>query len=202
MATREPPIIFPWNLILDSFDTNCWHSCVCQKSDKSDGYFTWRRTWVSGRNSAKFSSLLSSVRTVLVSEQWRFFTHRCYVFQVDTADPPFPRSAGYWWFGCTSDTNAGNNGWFLSGSSFPGLSGAEVGNTPQRSSGGDDADLHNSDVDDLILDAGEEDQQIHNVANFLLPSATSAFYWLRQLLTRLTDLSVRSNSNTEWTDLS
>jgi len=124
------------------------------------------------------------------------------VFQVDTADPPFPRPAGYWWFGCKSDSSSGNNGWFLTGSAYPGLSGSVVGDTAQRSSRGDDADLHNTDVGDLILDAGEEDQQINNVAKALLPAATSAFYWLRQLLRGLTDLSVRSNSNTEWIDLS
>jgi hypothetical protein len=127
--------------------------------------------------------------------------HWCYAFQVDTADPPFPRPAGSWWFGCKPDSTTGNDRWFLSGSSYPGLSGAEVGDTAQRSSRGDDADLHNSDVDDLILDAGEEDQQFHNVAKVLLPAATSAYYWLRQLLRGLTDLSVRSNSNTEWIDL-
>lgn len=76
-------------------------------------------------------------------------------FSVDTADPPFPRPSGSWWFGCKSDSNAGNDGWFLSGSAYPGLSGAEVGDTAQRSSRGDDADLHNSDVDDLILDAAD-----------------------------------------------
>jgi len=128
--------------------------------------------------------------------------HWRYVFQVDKAEPPFPRPAGYWWFGCKSSSSAGNNGWFLSGSSYPGLSGSVAGDTAQRSSRGDDADLHNTDVGDLILDAGEEDQQIHNVAKALLPAATSAFYWLRQLLRGLTDLSVRSNSNTEWLDLS
>ena len=26
-------------------------------------------------------------------------------FQIDKADPPFPRPAGYWWFGC--DQNEG-----------------------------------------------------------------------------------------------
>jgi len=29
-------------------------------------------------------------------------------FQVDTADPPFPRPVGYWWFGCTSQERAGS----------------------------------------------------------------------------------------------
>jgi hypothetical protein len=141
-------------------------------------------------------------RAILVSELRRFCMHWCCVFQVDVVDPPFPRPVGHWWFGCKSDSSAGNDGWFLSGSSYPGLTGAEVGDTVQRSSRGDDADLHNSDVGDLILDAGEEDQQIHNVAKVLLPAATSAYYWLRQLLRGLTDLSVRSNSNIELIDLS
>lgn len=125
------------------------------------------------------------------------------MLQVDTADPPFPRPAGYWWFGCKSDSSgtSGVKGWFLSGSSFPGLSGAEVGDTSRRPYRGDDPDLHNSDVDDLILDAGEEGQRPHDVAKALLPSAMSAFYWLSQLLRGLTDLIVRSNSDTEWIDV-
>lgn len=28
-------------------------------------------------------------------------------FSVDDADPPFPRNAGYWWFGCRSETKGG-----------------------------------------------------------------------------------------------
>lgn len=121
------------------------------------------------------------------------------VFQVDTADPAFPRPAGFWWFGCKSASSGGNKGWFLTGSSYPGLSGAEVGDTTRRSSRGDDPDLHNSDVDDLILDAGEERQHLQSVAKALLPAATSAFYWLRQMVIGLTDLSGRRN--TEWIDV-
>jgi hypothetical protein len=120
------------------------------------------------------------------------------VFQVDTADPAFPRPAGFWWFGCKSASSGGNKGWFLTGSSYPGLSGAEVGDTARRSSGGDDADLHSSDVDDLILDAGEEGRHLQSAVRALLSAATSASYWLRQLVIGLTDLSGRGNSNTEW----
>lgn len=118
---------------------------------------------------------------------------------MDTADPAFPRPAGYWWFGCKAESsgNSGNKGWFLSGSSYPGLSGAEVGDTAQRSSRRDDADPHSSDVDDLILDAGEEGQRLHDVANALLP----AFFWLRQLLGGLIDFGIRSNGNNEWEDV-
>lgn len=28
------------------------------------------------------------------------------LFQMDTADPPFPRVAGYWWFGCRPESKA------------------------------------------------------------------------------------------------
>ena len=37
-------------------------------------------------------------------------------FQIDKADPPFPRPAGYWWFGCSQnegivpDNNSNNPG--------------------------------------------------------------------------------------------
>lgn len=30
---------------------------------------------------------------------WRFNDR---AFRIDTADPPFPRPAGYWWFGCAA----------------------------------------------------------------------------------------------------
>ncbi|XP_021941825.1 matrix metalloproteinase-16 isoform X3 [Zootermopsis nevadensis] len=78
-------------------------------------------------------------------------------FSVDTADPAFPRPAGYWWFGCKAESSGKSDGkgWFLTGSSYPGLSGAEVGDTSRTSYRGDDADPHSSDVDDLILDAGK-----------------------------------------------
>jgi hypothetical protein len=56
-------------------------------------------------------------------------------------------------------------------------------------------------VDDLILDAGEERQYLQSVAKTLLPAATSAFYWLRQLVIGLTDLSDRGNSNIEWIEV-
>ncbi|XP_069668849.1 stromelysin-3 isoform X2 [Periplaneta americana] len=76
-------------------------------------------------------------------------------FSVDSADPAFPRAAGPWWFGCKAESSgSGNKGWFLAGSLYPGLSGAEVGDTARRPSRGDDADPHNTDVDDIILDAG------------------------------------------------
>lgn len=125
------------------------------------------------------------------------------MFQVDTADPAFPRPAGYWWFGCKAESSGKSDGkgWFLTGSSYPGLSGAEVGDTSRTSYRGDDADPHSSDVDDLILDAGEEGQRLHDLAKALLPTATSTFYWLSQLLRGLTDLSVGSNSDTEWIDV-
>lgn len=28
--------------------------------------------------------------------------------QVDTTDPPFPRNAGYWWFGCRAESKHGS----------------------------------------------------------------------------------------------
>ena len=39
-----------------------------------------------------------------------------FLFQIDNADPPFPRPAGYWWFGCSQnegivpDNNINNDG--------------------------------------------------------------------------------------------
>lgn len=69
---------------------------------------------------------------------------------MDNADPPFPRSAGYWWFGCRSATKGGSS------------TGNDDDNTrsfffPRQwfSEQRDESKLkHDSDVDDLILDAG------------------------------------------------
>ena len=111
---------------------------------------------------------------------------------MDTADPAFPRPAGYWWFGCKAESkggNPGNNAWFLSGP-YPGLSGGSVGDTSRGSSLGDDNDSHSSDVDDLILDAGE---QTNEVAKSLLPAAKSAYYWLCQVIKGLTDIKTTPN---------
>nr|CAD7458499.1 unnamed protein product [Timema tahoe] len=76
-------------------------------------------------------------------------------FAVDTADPAFPRSAGHWWFGCTTQTSGtykpGNRpgfSWYTHSGEDEGA--AAVDNNEQR----DRADSHDSDVDDLILDAG------------------------------------------------
>lgn len=40
-------------------------------------------------------------------QYWRFNDRS---FAVDDADPPFPRNAGYWWFGCRSETKGGITG--------------------------------------------------------------------------------------------
>ncbi|CAG2058859.1 unnamed protein product, partial [Timema podura] len=76
-------------------------------------------------------------------------------FAVDTADPAFPRSAGHWWFGCTTQTSGtykpGNRpgfSWYTHSGEDEGA--VAVDNNEQR----DRADSHDSDVDDLILDAG------------------------------------------------
>ncbi|XP_063224622.1 matrix metalloproteinase-14 isoform X3 [Bacillus rossius redtenbacheri] len=76
-------------------------------------------------------------------------------FAVDTADPPFPRSAGHWWFGCSSQTSGtykpGNSGfsWFSQVHDVTEDEGVASPQVPAR----DDQSLH-TDVDDHILDAG------------------------------------------------
>ena len=53
-----------------------------------------------------------------------------FLFQIDNADPPFPRPAGYWWFGCSqnegivpdnnnNDGNGVGNGGGEGGITFP-----------------------------------------------------------------------------------
>ena len=50
-------------------------------------------------------------------------------FQIDKADPPFPRPAGYWWFGCSQnegivpDNNANNPGSSNNGAGHKGTGG-------------------------------------------------------------------------------
>lgn len=68
--------------------------------------------------------------------------------QVDNADPPFPRSAGYWWFGCRSETKGSTTGNQDNTRSFffPQLWFSEQRDEAKHK--------HDSDVDDLILDAG------------------------------------------------
>ena len=88
---------------------------------------------------------------------------------MDFADPPFPRSVSYWWFGCNSESNGGNhdnNGWFLSGS-YPGLSEVSDGDGSQIHSLRVQTDPLRSDVDDLILDAGEKSNKVENLWCYL-----------------------------------
>lgn len=73
--------------------------------------------------------------------------------QVDTADPAFPRSAGYWWFGCQSDRlpATGNSYGSLThaGGDATGLTHSERKDEAHQS--------HKADVDDLIFDGGNDD---------------------------------------------
>lgn len=75
------------------------------------------------------------------------YNHRLFRFlQVDTADPPFPRNAGYWWFGCRAE-NKGHRQEVTAASSVLKPTWLEV----RRDHKGN----QNTDVGDLMLDAGE-----------------------------------------------
>jgi len=69
------------------------------------------------------------------------------ISQVDTADPPFPRNAGYWWFGCRAE-NKGHSG-----------KDATVAASELKPTWSDVKRDHkgnqNTDVGDMIMDAGE-----------------------------------------------
>ncbi|XP_050539093.1 matrix metalloproteinase-19 isoform X2 [Daktulosphaira vitifoliae] len=65
-------------------------------------------------------------------------------FAVDTADPPFPRNAGYWWFGCRA-ANKGNHQDATAAPSVHSPTWTDV----RRDHKGN----QNTDVGDLILDA-------------------------------------------------
>jgi len=68
------------------------------------------------------------------------------ISQVDIADPPFPRNAGYWWFGCRAE-NKGHRQEVTAAPSVLRPTWLEV----RRDHKGN----QNTDVGDLILDAGE-----------------------------------------------
>jgi len=80
---------------------------------------------------------------------YRRFQHQSFVsiFQVDTADPPFPRNAGYWWFGCRAE-NKGHRQEVTAAPSILRPTWMEV----RRDHKGN----QNTDVGDLIMDAGED----------------------------------------------
>jgi len=69
------------------------------------------------------------------------------ISQVDTADPPFPRNAGYWWFGCRAE-NKGHRQEVTAAPSILRPTWMEV----RRDHKGN----QNTDVGDLIMDAGED----------------------------------------------
>lgn len=71
---------------------------------------------------------------------------------MDSADPPFPRAAGYWWFGCRSETKGSVAGKDLHSSSSVDLYSELKDEAHNRQ-------YSDSDVDDLILDAGEAQPQ-------------------------------------------
>ncbi|CAA9999914.1 unnamed protein product [Nesidiocoris tenuis] len=77
-------------------------------------------------------------------------------FSVDTADPPFPRPAGYWWFGCKSETSGRRTTGELN--QHPEQDDAEVEGgrwaSERRRSG---SRVRDDDITDLIMDGGEFD---------------------------------------------
>lgn len=65
---------------------------------------------------------------------------------MDTADPPFPRNAGYWWFGCRAE-NKGNGQDVAAMHSVPIPTWLDVRK--------DHKVTQNTDVGDMIMDAGK-----------------------------------------------
>uniref|UniRef100_A0A8D9ERG8 Matrix metalloproteinase-16 n=1 Tax=Cacopsylla melanoneura TaxID=428564 RepID=A0A8D9ERG8_9HEMI len=96
------------------------------------------------------------------SQYWRFNDK---TFSVDSADPPFPRNSGYWWFGCRSATK-GSQVDLSSSSSSKGGSGDLASSSgdiePSPSNQyyrwlikSDHETNQNQEVGDLILEAGD-----------------------------------------------
>ncbi|XP_033320869.2 matrix metalloproteinase-14 isoform X1 [Megalopta genalis] len=84
-------------------------------------------------------------------------------FSVDVADPAFPRSTAYWWFGCRSANKGtlGNVQWLRENpeDSFP-----HAGILVPDDGDFDDTDRY-GDVGDIMLDAGETDEQLVTSSN-------------------------------------
>ena len=79
------------------------------------------------------------------------------LFQVDAADPAFPRATGYWWFGCRSANRGtlGNVQWknlHPVHNSFDWMRNLE--NVGGDLIGKNDDDDNHDQVGDIILDAG------------------------------------------------
>lgn len=72
--------------------------------------------------------------------------------QVDSADPPFPRPAGYWWFGCRAETKGSYT------------SKGDLDSAHTHLSERQDESRHKVsavvDVDDIVLDGGEDSLQL------------------------------------------
>ncbi|KZC09460.1 Matrix metalloproteinase-14 [Dufourea novaeangliae] len=89
---------------------------------------------------------------------------------VDVADPAFPRSTAYWWFGCRSANKGtlGNVQWLRENpeDSFPhaGILDSTGGDFNGHDGDDDDNDEY-GDVGDIILDAGETDEQLVTSSN-------------------------------------
>lgn len=68
------------------------------------------------------------------------------MYQVDTADPAFPRATAYWWFGCKSANRGtlGNDYW-----PFQLASNLDVVDSDTNGNYGS-----HDNIDDIILDAG------------------------------------------------
>ncbi|KAL1140593.1 hypothetical protein AAG570_000523 [Ranatra chinensis] len=76
-------------------------------------------------------------------------------FSVDPADPPFPRPAGYWWFGCRAQSKGGITG-ETNQDGVDDDNGVRLWNSERRQgiSRNDD-----NDITDIILDGGESIEQ-------------------------------------------
>jgi len=75
---------------------------------------------------------------------------------VDAATPSFPRATAFWWYGCKDATKG------------------TLGNLSGNYNSGDGAsseqnDDHGLTVDDLILDAGEDDDKTANTNSYHYP---------------------------------
>ncbi|XP_043202429.1 matrix metalloproteinase-2-like isoform X1 [Amphibalanus amphitrite] len=77
-------------------------------------------------------------------------------FQVDEADPPYPRPAGYWWFGCKSQSSSLRTGL----DAGTGMSRGGVSFSQRRTGAGPSAD------DDVVMAFGDENvpDQARNTA--------------------------------------
>lgn len=121
-----------------------------------------------------------------------FFLHLFWL-KVDRDNPEFPRSSGYWWFGCRS-ANKGTLGNVLWNGGYPIDNSFFYGNLEKPGANPPDKgfDVAHDDVGDIILDAGTDALSIklENTNNF-----TFLFFQVERKVFESVDIKKKKKCN-------